>query len=239
MRATQSSTMRQLSRCALAICLTAITAGALAAEDANKTLEIKLGTEIKRSWNDVKEANYAYGPRQDYDAAKKETHVYLPYGKGGTYFEVAGLNFTEPGSKTGTPLAVTPDGKTSGKLVYKFHFDKPISALRFYAGWSEWGVGGDTVGGVEYSTDGQKWTTIREVNEGKIVEPLSDGKKSFEVAKAKDLYIRLYSRDKNNPDSASGPGRWMKIRMAGDPSWGDASTTFFKCQMQLWVTAAE
>ncbi len=208
---------------------------------ADKTLEIKLGAAVPRSWDDVKKADYAYGPKQEYDAAKKETHIWLPYGSKGQFFETAGVKLTEPGPDPGTgcPLVLSVDGNTSGNLVYKFHFDQPIGALRFAAGWSEWGVGGDTVGGVEYSADGQKWTTIREVNEGKIIEPLSDGAKSFQVGKTQDLYIRLYSRDKNNPDAGFGPGRWMKFRMGGDPAWGDASTTFFNCQLQLWVTPAE
>lgn len=219
------------------VALIALVSPALA--ETGKTLEIATGKAVERTWDQVKADKYAYGPKQNFDAAKKETQIFLPYGKDGEYFEVAGLLFTDPGPGTGTPLAVTPDGNTSGKLVYKLHFDKPIRALRFSAGWSEWGVGGDMVGGVEYSVDGQKWTTIREVNKGEIVEPLSDGKKTFEIAKAQDLYLRLYSRDKNNPDAANGANRWMKLRMAGDPSWGDASSTFFANQMQLWVTVAE
>ena len=135
---------------------------------------------------------------------------------------------------------LTVNGNTSGRLVFKLHFDKPIGGFRFSAGWSEWGVGGDTVGGVEYSVDGQKWTTIRELNEAKaqarIIDQFVDGKKTFGGLNTQDLYIRCYSRDKNNPDADSGPGRWMKFRMAGDPAWGDAATTFFNCQFQLWVT---
>jgi len=240
MRATLSSTMRQLSRCGLALCLTAITAGPAAAE-AGETLEIKLGTTIKRSWDDVKKADYAYGPKQEFDAATKETHIWLPYGSKGVYFETAGLRLTEPGPNgTGCPLVMSVDGNTSGRLVFKLHFDTPISAFRFYAGWSEWGVGGDTVGGFEYSVSGQKWFTISETNEGKIIEPFVDANKFKATGlKTQDLYIRCYSRDKKNPEAGFGPGRWMKLRMGGDPAWGDIAETFFKCQMQLWVSAAE
>ena len=205
--------------------------------ETGKTLEIATGKAVGRTWDQVKADKYAYAPKQDYDAAKKETHIYLPYGTGGPYYDVTGLQLTDPGAEgTGMPLVMSSDGTTSGKLVFKLHFDKPISALRFFAGWSEWGVGGDSVGGVEFSEDGQKWMTIRETSEGKIIEPFADGKKSFGGLKTQDLFIRCYSRDKNNPDADSGPNRWMKFRMGGDPSWGDASSTFFASQMQLWVT---
>ena len=74
---------------------------------------------------------------------------------------------------------VTVNSTTSGRLVFKLHFDKPIGGFRFSAGWSEWGVGGDTVGGVEYSVDGQKWTTIRQLDEAKaqprIIDQFVDG----------------------------------------------------------------
>lgn len=239
MRTALAKLTQPLNRLGLALALTSALCGAASAETGS-TLEIKLGTTVARSWDEVKAADYAYGPKQEFDAAAKETHIWLPYGSKGLYFETAGVTLSEPGpAGTGTPLVQTVDGNTSGKLVFKLHFDKPVSALRFFAGWSELGVGGDTVAGVEYSADGQKWTAIREVNQEGIVEPLSDGKQSFAVGKTQDLYVRLYSRDKNNPDSSSGPGRWMKIRMAGDPGWGDAAVTFFASQMQLWVTAAK
>jgi hypothetical protein len=230
--------------CGLALGLTAICAGALAA-DAGKTLEVKLGETIPRTWDDVKKADYAYGPKQDFEAAANETHVWLPYGSKGVYFEAAGVNLSDPGPEPGTgcPLVQSADGNTSGRLVFKLHFDKPIGAFRFSAGWSEWGVGGDTAGGVEYGVDGRKWSTIRELNEAKaearIIEPFVDGKKAFSGLGTQDLYIRCYSRDKSNPEAGFGPGRWMKFRLGGDPAWGDAATTFFACQLQVWVAPAE
>lgn len=232
--------MRHLSLRGLAICLTALSAGVLAGE-ADKTLEVKLGETIKRTWDDVKKADYSYGPKQEFDAATQETHLWLPYGSKGVYFETAGVKLTDPGPQgTGCPLVMSVDGNTSGRLVFKLHFDKPIGAFRFYAGWSEWGVGGDSVGGVEYSVDGQKWISVREVNAGGIVEPFADaGKFKATGLRTQDLYIRCYSRDKKNPEAGFGPGRWMKFRMGGDPAWGDVATTFFNCQFQLWVTPAE
>jgi len=244
MNTTPPGTMRQMGRCGLALGLTAICAGALAAE-AGKTLEVKLGETIQRTWDDVQKADYAYGPKQEFDAATKETHVWLPYGSKGLYFETAGARLTDPGPEPGTacPLLQSADGNSSGRLVFKLHFDKPIGAFRFYAGWSEWGVGGDTAGGVEYSVDGRKWSAIREINETKaearIIEPFVDGKKTFSGLSTQDLYIRCYSRDKNNPEAGFGPNRWMKFRMGGDPAWGDVATTFFSCQLQVWVTPAE
>jgi hypothetical protein len=148
---------------------------------------------------------------------------------------------TDPGpTGTGSPEVRSIDGNTSGRLVYKLHFDKPISGFRFFASWSQWGMEGDTVGGVEYSADGQKWVGIRDVHETKIVDPLVVHN-SFMASglKTQDLYIRCYSRDKNHPEAESGPGRWMKLRMAGDPAWGDASRTFFKSQFQVWLIPAK
>ena len=230
--------IRQLTVCGLAMGLTAA-AGPLAAET-GKTLEIKLGQTIPRSWDDVKKAAYAYGPKQEFDPSSQETHVWLPYGNKGEYFDTAGVKFTEPGPPEGWPLVVSVNSNTSGRLVFKLHFDKPIGGFRFSAGWSEWSVGGDTVGGVEYSVDGQKWTTIRQINESKadarIIDQFVDNQKAFGGLNTRVLYIRCYTRDKNHPEDVSGTGRWMKFRMAGDPAWGDAATTFSNCQFQLWVS---
>jgi polysaccharide biosynthesis protein PslG len=230
--------------CGLAVLLVAAGGTALAADN-GKTIEVRLGQTVQRTWDDVKKADYAYGPKQEYDAASRETHIWLPYGTKGVYFEAGGVTLSDPGPLPGTgcPLVTVANGDTSGRLVFKLHFDAPIGAMRCYAGWSEWGVGGDTVGGVEYSADGQKWTAIRQIDEAKAeartIEPLADGKKTFGGLNTRDLYIRCYSRDRNNPDAGSGPGRWMKLRMGGDPAWGDVAKTFFSCQLQLWVTAAE
>jgi hypothetical protein len=239
MKATLLTTTRQLGLFGLTLSLAAVCAGALAAQT-GKTLEIKLGETIPRTWDDVKKADYAYGPKQEFEPSTQETHVWLPYGSKGEYFEVAGVKFTEPGPPEGCPLVVSTADNVSGRLVFKLHFDKPIGALRFSAGWSEWGVGGNTVGGVEYSVDGRKWTTIRQINEAqaqaRIIDQFVDGQKTFGGLNTRDLYIRCYSRDKTNPEADSGPGRWMKFRMAGDLAWGDVATTFFNCQFQLWVT---
>ena len=239
MTTTTPNTMRQLGLCTLTLGLTAFCACPLAAET-GKTLEVKLGQTIPRTWDDVKKANYAYHPKQEFDTGTNETHIWLPYGNKGEYFETAGVKFTDPGSPTGWPLVVTVNSTTSGRLVFKLHFDKPIGAFRFSAGWSEWGVGGDTVGGVEYSMDGRKWTTIRQLDEAKaqarIIDQFIDGKRTFLGLNTQDLFIRCYSRDKNHPDAQSGTGRWMKFAMAGDPAWGNVATTFFECQFQLWVT---
>ncbi len=239
MKITPSNLLRRLGLHGLAIGLAAIGADVFAAET-GKTLEIKLGTEIPRSWDDVKKAAYAYGPKQEFDPSSQETHVWLPYGSKGAYFETAGVKLTDPGPPEGCPLVMSVNGNASGRLVFKLHFDKPIGGFRFSAGWSEWSVGGDTVGGVEYSVDGQKWTTIRQLAEAKaqarIIDQFVDGQKAFSGLNTRVLYIRCYSRDKNNPEAGSGTGRWMKFRMAGDPAWGDVATTFFNCQFQLWVS---
>ena len=240
MKTTPLNLLQQLILSALMIGLAVATGTAFA--ETGKTLEIRLGADVPRSWNDLQKAGYAYGPKQEFDPGTEETHIWLPYGNKGEYFQTAGVKFTEPGSDTGWPLVLTVDDHTSGRLVFKLHFDKPIGGFRFDANWSEWGVGGNTVGGVEYSVDGQRWTTIRELHEAKaqarIIDQFVDGKKTFGGLNSRDLYIRCYSRDKSNPDAQSGPGRWMKFAMGGNPAWGDAATTFFDRQFQLWVTPA-
>jgi hypothetical protein len=206
-----------------------------------KTLEIKLRSTSQRTWDDVKRANYAYGPKQEFDAATGQTHIWLPYGRNGVYFDASGVKLTEPGAAgTGSPEVLSVDGNTSGRLVFKLHFDNPIGSFRLFAGWSEWGVGSNTVGGIEYSVDGRRWVTIRETDQAKIIEPFIDPDTFKAIGiKTRDLYIRCYSRDKRHPEADNGPNRWMKLRLAGDTAWGDAATTFFKAQMQLWAAPAD
>jgi polysaccharide biosynthesis protein PslG len=229
--------------CTLTLALTVLGADALAA-DTGKTIEVKLGAAIERTWEQVQAAKYAYGPKQEFNAASGETHIWLPYGSKGVYFETVGVNLSEPGPEPGTgcPQVCSVDGNASGRLVFKLHFDKPISAFRFWAGWSEWGVGGGSVGGVEYSVDGKKWTVVREINEptaaNRIIEPLVAGQQAIKGLKTENLYLRCYSRDKQDPEAGFGPGRWMKLRMGGDPAWGDVAMTFFNGQLQLWVVPA-
>jgi len=67
--------------------------------------------------------------------------------------------------------------------------------------------------------------------------------KVFSAETGKTLEIKLgvevpRSWDDVKKADKSGSGRWMKFRMAGDPSWGDAATTLFNCQLQPWVTPA-
>ena len=208
MRKAFNGTIRQLGLLGLTLGLAAICARALAAET-GKTLDIKLGQTIQRTWDDVKKAGYAYGPKQEFDPSSQETHVWLPYGSEGRVLRDRRrkIHRSRPCPKDAL-WCVSVNGNTSGRLVFKLHFDKPIGGFRFSAGWSEWGVGGDTVGGVEYSVDGRKWTTIRELNEAKaqarIIDQFVDGQKTFSGLNTRDLYIRCYSRDKNNPEADSG-----------------------------------
>ena len=150
-----------------------------------------------------------------------------------SYDEVRGtLADAAPGSSA---LFNSSSGNDNAVLTYKLRFDQPIGAFRFSAGWSELGLANNTVAGVEYSEDGLEWKTIREVKgAGKAsgnVEPLVKDFKATAL-NTDTLYLRCYSRDPQNPQS-SGPGRWFKIRLSGDPGWGDAATTFFSCQLQV------
>ena len=203
-------------------------------------MDVKLGETIPRKWADVETDGYAYAPKQAFNAKTGETQIWLPYGAKGVYYETSGIRLSDPGKTgTGAALATTVDGNTSGRLVYKLRFDKPIGGFRASLGWSEWGVGNGTVGGADYSVDGRNWTILREVASGGIVEPLLDpAKAKVDGLNARELHLRFFSRDKANPSAGFGPNRWMKLRLAGDPAWGDRAETFFKTQPQLWVVAS-
>lgn len=206
--------------------------------DAGQTLNIKLGEKVNRTWDDVKAANYAYGPKQDYDDATKETHIWLPYGSTAPFYEVMGMNMTDAGQ--GAALGFTVDGNTQGRFTYKLHFDQSIGAFRLSVGWVEPGLK-NAAAGVEYSLDGQTWIMMKEIaDSNSIVNQFTD---PFQTKvgnlKTQDLYVRIYSRDKAGPATASAKSYWLKIRMSGDPTWGDASTTFFNSQLQLWATPAQ
>jgi len=207
--------------------------------DASGVIEIKVGKTIERTWEQVQADNYAYGPKQDYDAASGETHIYLPYGSNRKLYHQVRGSLYDP--KRGAVAKFhSADGNTNAVLTFRLHFDRPIGGLRFAANWTELGLAENTVAGVEYSDDGQTWRTIREVKGAEkrrgIVEPFVHGFKATGL-NTRTLYIRYYSRDPKRPQ-AHGPGRWLQIWMAGDPSWGDAATTFFARQLQLWVTPA-
>jgi hypothetical protein len=214
---------------------------AVAAEEqpSTGTVEVKLGTAIARTWDQVKTDNYAYGPKQDFDAKTNETHIYLPYGNNPKlYGEVRGV-LIDP-KVGGVAKFHSSDGKTNTILTYKLHFDKPIGAFRFQAGWTEYGLSETTVAGVEYSEDGKTWKPIYEVKGADTaVHAVPAFVKDFKATdlNTQTLHIRYYTRDPKNPE-ASGPGRWIHFWMSGDPKWGDAARSFFARQIQVWVTQA-
>ncbi len=220
----------------LLIFLVVLPVGVGAARAEPGVIDVKLSTTIQRTWEQVKADKYAYGPKQEYDSAG-ETHIYLPYGKNAKlYDEVHGvLADPAPGS---VALFHSSSGNDNALLTFKLHFDQRIGALRFRAGWTELGLSANTVAGVEYSEDGRDWKLVREIKGAdkgpNVIEPFVKDFKAADL-NTDTLYLRLYTRDPKAP-AASGPGRWLQLRMAGDPSWGDAATTFFTTQLQVWVT---
>lgn len=217
-----------------------LAASAMAAMDGN-TMEITLGKVIERNWADVQKGKYAYAAKQDYNVGRKETHIYLPYGRtDGVYFELERAKLVDPAPGSVAKLAPS-DMQGATRLGLKFHFDKPISGFRLSVNWSEWNLGDKAVGGFEYSADGKNWTALREVGPSfsKIVEGFIDPSTNGRVKdlKTQDLYIRVYTRLKDGGDY--GNNMWVQLWMAGDPAWGDAATTFFSRQWQLWVKEAE
>ncbi len=212
-------------------------------KEVGEGIQVKLGKDISRDFKDVKADNYAYGPKQEYFDKTHITHIYLPYGNNTKlYGELRGrFSDPEPG-KVGTFHST--DGGTNAILTYKITFDKPIGEFTLSSGRFEYGLVKDTCAGIEYSIDGNSWRTIKEVKgtteevqEGTIDKMASDFK--ADKLKTKTLYIRYYSRSSKEPKEIWGNGRWIKLWLAGDPSWGDAATTFFIHQPQIWVVPAK
>ncbi len=205
-------------------------------------IQVKLGKDIERDWKDVKADKFAYGPKQDYDQKTKVTHVYLPYGNNlKLYGEVTG-RFTDPAEgKVSTFHSV--DGGTNAVLTYKITFDKPIASFTLSSGRLEYGLSETTCAGAEYSIDGNVWKKIREEKGSGELDEQTIGKfvENYKAdnLKTRTLYIRYYSRSLKEPKQLFGPGRWIKLWLAGDPGWGDVATTFFIHQPQIWVTAAK
>jgi hypothetical protein len=207
-------------------------------DESDNVTNITLGKTIERSWDEVKADNYAYGPKQDYNARTGETHVYLPYGNDTSlYAEVKGI--LEDASRHGmakfrsAPAPGTPGSANAG-LTFKLHFDKPIASFRYEDGWVEFSLAPDTVGGAEYSVDGKTWITMKETHQSGQVNSFAGGFQAHGL-NTDTLYIRYYTRSPKDPQ-ATGPGRGLAFWMSGDPNWGDASRTFFVRQLQVWVS---
>ena len=117
-------------------------------------IEVHVGATVERTWKQIEADKYAYGPKQEFDAASGETHVYLPYGSNaGLYDEVHGA-LTDVKADS-LAMFHSSTGDNNALLSYKLHFDRRIGTLRFKAGWIELGLHENTVAGVEYSEDGQ------------------------------------------------------------------------------------
>ena len=202
------------------------------------TIEVKVGENVERSYASLKADGYAYAHKQKVEG--EQTHIWLPYGTKGVYYGNKAVKITDvkPGS---VPLFQPGvDGHTPVKFGYKLHFDKPIAGFTVSAGWVELGLK-NAVAGLEYSTDGQQWVKVKEVegHNGIIDRFMSPKTEIVTGLKTQDLYLRFYSRAKGDPDASYADSAWFKMRLGGDPSWGDASSTFFANQIQIWVTAAQ
>lgn len=210
------------------------------AQNSAETLEVKLGEVVDRSWTQVRDDNFAYGPKQDFEETTGETQIWLPYGTNAPYYELAGLKVTDPGvDRAGVATLVSMDGHTPGHLTYKLHFDKPIEAFRFKATDTEVGLK-HAAAGIEYSTDGEKWSPIAEWKTSGIINRSVDAAKVQATGlKTRDLYLRIFARDEKDPEARRAENVFLKMWMSGDPSWGDASTTFFDRQLQVWVRSLE
>jgi hypothetical protein len=200
-------------------------------------IEVKLGTTLLRTWDQVKADKFVYGPKQDFDSSSGETHIYLPYGSNAVLYDEVRGALTDVGPSS-LAMFHSSSGNDNAVLSYKLHFDRRIGTFRFHAGWTELGLGGNTVAGAEYSEDAVSWKTIRQVKgadkPANNIEPLVEDFKATDL-NTDTLYVRLYTRDPSDPD-ANGPGRWLQVRLSGDPRWRDVATEFFHNQLQVWAT---
>jgi hypothetical protein len=227
-----------------AVCAVPLTLAAAQSKATTGLIPVRIKHTTERTWQQVQDDKYAYGPKQEYDGDTGETHVWLPYGKDTSlYFEVQG-NLSDPGEvgTNGRSCLVNPqDAGTTCLVTYKAVFDKPITSFRFEVGYQELNLGEKSAAGIEYSLNGKKWVTIQEV---KGSEPGGTGFKmggnfgkdlTVKNIVTQQLYLRVYARDASDPENRHGDTRWLRVILAGDPAWGDAARTFFACQPQLWV----
>jgi ferric-dicitrate binding protein FerR (iron transport regulator) len=206
--------------------------------DAAPALEVRLGETVPRTWEQVRAAGYAWGPRQANDARTGETVVWLPYGRDlSRYARVRGMALYDP--RPGTPAKAHSRGAhADAELTLQLRFDRPVGAFRFDDNWSEVHVGPGGEAGAEYSVDGRTWVTMRALrgeDDGApgIHEPFA-GPFTASGLDTRRLLVRYYARAPRGA-AAPGPGRWLQIWMAGDPGWGDVATTFFERQLQVRV----
>lgn len=217
----------------LICCLFLIT---LIAEAKDGEIKVRLGKVIERSLEKVKKENNVYGPKQAYNPETKETQVYLPYGTNKKfYYKCEGLiKDAEPGK---CAMICNPDGKSQNdvNLTYKLVFNKPITSFRMRLGLAELVLSDQGEAGVEYSTNGKKWNSLVNIKGplNKIKEPFVNGDKATGL-NTKVLYIRMYARLIKKAKNKNA-GRWIKLRMSGDPNWGDGEKTFFKSQILIRV----
>lgn len=245
MRLARSIAAQRLGQWGLALALTAVSTSGLAVNVGN-TLQITLGKTNERTGADLKKANFRYGPKQDYDARTNETRIYLPYGNtDGVYYEANNAKLGDPQTDrmNGVNAKDTHGYYTLG---FKLHFDKPISAFRLRIGQSEVNLNNNRVAaGFEYSTDGVKWTTIRQFvgPYDKMLDPILDPDKDGKASglRSQVLYLRCYTRfigdDKAKPDTGH---HWLEVPLCGGlQTQVNEGWWFGHRQWNLWVTAVE
>ncbi len=202
------------------------------------TINIVLGTDIARSFADVQNDGYVYGPKQVYDAVNKTTQIYMPYGTNGVhelYYELSYISFLNSPPTSNPALASSSIGNVSAFLTYKIHFNAPISWFNYNDNYVVFDgkVGTSLVG--EYSTDGSNWHNLVTIaGTGSTIYPAkgvfgADGA-SVDGLNTQDLYIRIRT------EGDAGIQHYMQIRQVGSGSWGEAG--FFESQHKLTVKAA-
>ncbi|MFA5206960.1 MAG: hypothetical protein WC708_21370 [Lentisphaeria bacterium] len=220
---------------------------AVSAANINNTLNITTGTAITRTWADVQTASYAYGAKQSYSisGSTTTTHIWMPYGDtNGVYYDLQWVTLTNP---SGGQVGLVANNNATHNCLYAFklHFDQPVSSFTIYQGASSWNLTSSTTdvigGGFFYSPDGSSWTAgwsgSSAANPG-WVEPLLN---NYQVTglNTQDLYLAFSTYDITDPANTvdSNTARYLQLRTAGAPSWGE--NYFFTNQLQLEVTTPE
>ncbi len=201
-------------------------------------LQIHLGKTVERTMAQVAKDNYAWGLKQSYDSSKKETQIFLPYGNIPLLSSGAKNAIINDATRDSIAELYTNDSHRPLNVVYRLEFDRPISAFRAaIGGYTELVLAPNCEAGVEYSLDGTAWAPLGEPHQGTqaVVQGLVKADTTVTGIDTRLLLLRIYTRDLDHPDAAEGGGQYLKMRVSGDPSWGDAAKTFAKAQNQVWV----
>lgn len=222
----------------LAACLLLVASSSLIGAEI-PAVRVVLGKVVERSYEQLAKEGFVYGPRQTYDSATRETHIFLPYGDG-PLVTTGAVNAAFTTAHSGAQAEVSTLSSSHTMTVqYRLEFSQAIGSFRCLIGpYTELVLAPTSTAGVEYSVDGKTWRPVGTAEKGTraVVNPLLANTTVIDGLDTRILLLRIVTRDSEHPESDTGPEMYLKMRISGDPAWGDVRTTFFTSQNQIWVT---